>query len=192
MQTITFFIFDIFQQYSYARGGFRGCVLDPPLSYAERKNVEIVKLFIQQFNGGEAYTYGEELHVSALYLEGYQGDLKWEFTSLIHHEMTHVFQWDGEGKAPVGLREGVADYMILKSSFYPPGYAKRGQGERWDQGYDFTARFLEYCDMLRPGFVAELNKMMRYDYSDSYFQVLLGKSVEQFWTDYKAMYPYHS
>ncbi|GFP84617.1 basic secretory protease [Phtheirospermum japonicum] len=143
MQTINFFIWDIFQQYSYA----------------DRKNVETVKLFIQQFDGGEGYMYGEEIH--------------------------------GEGKAPVGLIEGVADYMILKSNYYPRGYAKRGQGDRWDQGYDFTARFLEYCDELKPGFVAELNKMMRYDYSDSFFQVLLGKPVDQLWADYKAKYPYH-
>ncbi|KAL0384270.1 UNVERIFIED_CONTAM: LYR motif-containing protein [Sesamum radiatum] len=134
----------------------------------DRKNVQVVKLFIHQFDGAEAITYGEMINVSAIYLAGYKGNLKWEFTSLLHHEMTHVFQWNGEGHTPVGLVEGIADYMILKSGYYPPGFAKPGQGERWDQGYDFTARFLEYCDGLKPGFVAELNKMMRHNYSEDF------------------------
>ncbi|KAL0334914.1 UNVERIFIED_CONTAM: hypothetical protein Sradi_4703300 [Sesamum radiatum] len=99
MKTINYFIWDILQQYSESN----------------RKNVPVVKLFIHQFDGAEAVTYGEMINVSAIYLAGYQGNLKWEYTSLLHHEMTHVFQWNGEGHTPVGLVEGIADYMILKS-----------------------------------------------------------------------------
>ncbi|KAK4437936.1 Basic secretory protease [Sesamum alatum] len=172
MKTINYFISDILQQYS-----------EP-----DRKNVQVVKLFIHQFDGAEAITYGEMINVSAIYLAGYKGNLKWEFTSLLHHEMTHVFQWNGEGNTPVGLVEGIADYMILKSGYYPPGFAKPGQGERWDQGYDFTARFLEYCDGLKSGFVAGLNKMMRHNYSEEYFVELTGKPVGQLWAEYKALY----
>ncbi|KAF2294614.1 hypothetical protein GH714_013693 [Hevea brasiliensis] len=61
-----------------------------------------------------------------------------------------------------------------------------GKGDRWDQGYDITAKFLEYCNALKNGFVAELNKKMKSAYSDQYFVDLLGKSVDQLWSDYKA------
>ncbi|KAJ0571184.1 hypothetical protein HanHA300_Chr05g0187191 [Helianthus annuus] len=95
---------------------------------------------------------------------------------------------DGEGHAPVGLVEGVADYTILKAGYAPEGFAKPGQGERWDQGYDFTARFLEYCDGIVLGFVAKLNKKMRFDYDVKYFEDLTGKPVDQLWKEYKAKY----
>ncbi|KAL7236515.1 hypothetical protein ACSBR1_019749 [Camellia fascicularis] len=58
-----------------------------------------------------------------------------------------------------------------------------GQGDRWDHGYDVTARFLDYCDSLKNGFVAELNKKIRNGYNADYFVQLLGKTVDQLWSD---------
>ncbi|KAK4848095.1 hypothetical protein QYF36_009242 [Acer negundo] len=74
------------------------------------------------------------------------------------------------GQALGGLIEGIADYM-------PSHWVKAGQGNRWDQGYDITARFLDYCNSLRNGFVAELNKKMKDGCNDSYFVDLLGENV---------------
>ena len=48
--------------------------------------------------------------------------------------------------------------------------------------------FLDYCDGLKNGFVAQLNKQMRTGYSDQFFVQLLGKTVDQLWQDYKAKY----
>ncbi|KAL7597321.1 hypothetical protein Lser_V15G29360 [Lactuca serriola] len=155
---------------------------------ADRKPVPTMSIYIVEFKGAEAITWGDNINVSSVYLEGYEGDLKWEYTSLLHHEITHVFQWNGEGQAPVGLVEGVADYTILKANYYPPGFAEPGSGDRWDQGYDFTARFLEYCDGIVPGFVAKLNKMMRFSFDVKYFEDLTGKPVDQLWQEYKAQY----
>ncbi|MFS7939911.1 hypothetical protein Hanom_Chr05g00457451 [Helianthus anomalus] len=156
---------------------------------SDRNPIDSVNVYIVEFDGAEAIRWGANLiNVSSIYLKGYEGDLKWEFTSLMYHEMTHCFQWDGEGHAPVGLVEGVADYTILKAGYAPEGFAKPGQGERWDQGYDFTARFLEYCDGIVPGFVAKLNKKMRFDYDVKYFEDLTGKPVDQLWKEYKAKY----
>ncbi|KAG6382794.1 hypothetical protein SASPL_157495 [Salvia splendens] len=151
---------------------------DTQKTQSDRKPVKVATVFIRQYDGAEAITYGETVNVSTLYLQGYQGNLKWEYTSLLHHELTHVFQWDGEGQ----------DYMILASNYYPEGFASRGMGQRWDQGYDFTARFLEYCEGLKPGFVAALNKKMRHNFSESFFVELLGKPVAQLWSEYKAKY----
>ncbi|CAN1134509.1 Basic secretory protease (Fragments) [Linum perenne] len=154
---------------------------------ATRKPVQQVSLFIDDMDG-VAYASNGEIHVSARYINGYTGDLRREFTGVMYHEMTHVWQWNGNGRAPGGLIEGIADFVRLKADLAPSHWVGPGKGDRWDQGYDVTARFLDYCEGLRSGFVAELNKKMRYGYNDGFFRELTGKSVDQLWRDYKANY----
>ncbi|GFP92166.1 basic secretory protease [Phtheirospermum japonicum] len=157
-------------------------------SPADRKATQKVSLFVDDM-GGVAYTSGDQIHVSARYIQGYSGDVKREFTGVLYHEMVHVWQWSGNGQpVPGGLIEGIADYVRLKAGYAPSHWVGPGQGDRWDQGYDVTARFLDYCNSLRSGFVAELNKKMRNGYSNNYFVDLLGKTVDQLWKDYKAKY----
>ncbi|ONK81306.1 uncharacterized protein A4U43_C01F27640 [Asparagus officinalis] len=155
---------------------------------SERKSVDHVTLIVNSFNG-VAYTSNDEIHVSSDYIAGYSGDVKGEITGVLYHEMTHVWQWDGQGKAPGGLIEGIADYVRLKANYVPSHWVKPGEGQKWDQGYDVTARFLDYCgSVLSSGFVAQLNAKMRDGYSDDFFMQLLGKGVDQLWSDYKAYY----
>ncbi|KAK6120980.1 hypothetical protein DH2020_045277 [Rehmannia glutinosa] len=154
---------------------------------ADRKTLQRVNLFIDDMDG-VAYATGDQIHVSARYIQGYSGDVKREFTGVLYHEMTHIWQWNGNGQAPGGLIEGIADFVRLKAGYAPSHWVSPGQGDRWDQGYDVTARFLDYCNGLRNGFVAELNKKMRSGYSNNYFVELLGKTVDQLWKDYKAKY----
>ncbi|PWA47068.1 hypothetical protein CTI12_AA502690 [Artemisia annua] len=150
-----------------------------------RKNVARVSVFIDNMDG-VAYASNNEIHVSAKYIQGYGGDVKREITGVLYHEMTHIWQWNGNGQAPGGLIEGIADYVRLKAGYAPSHWVKPGAGNKWDQGYDVTARFLDYCNGLRNGFVAELNKKMRGGYNDGFFVDLLGKTVDQLWADYKA------
>ncbi|KAL6514608.1 hypothetical protein OROGR_020187 [Orobanche gracilis] len=173
MKASTEFIWKIFQQNSTA----------------DRKStVKKVGLFIDAMNG-VAYTSDDKIHVSAGYINNYTGNVKTEFTGVVYHEMTHVWQWNGKVKAPGGLIEGIADYVRLKANYAPSHWVKPGEGNKWDQGYDVTARFLDYCNGLRNGFVAELNKKMRNGYSEDYFADLLGgKMVAQLWKDYKGKY----
>ena len=155
----------------------------------DRKPVENVSLVIENMDGdGVAYTSNDEIHVSADYIGSYSGDVKREITGVLYHEMTHIWQWNGDGQAPKELVEGIADFVRLKANLAPTHWVKPGEGDRWDQGYDVTARFLDYCNCLRNGFIAELNKKMRSGYSDNFFVELLGKTVDQLWTDYKAKY----
>ncbi|XP_007042546.2 PREDICTED: uncharacterized protein LOC18608020 [Theobroma cacao] len=154
---------------------------------ADRKNVEKVTLFIENGNG-VAFAVNNEIHVNANYLGDYSGDVKREFTGVLYHEMTHIWQWNGNSQAPGGLIEGIADFVRLKANYIPSHWVQPGQGNMWDQGYDVTARFLDYCNSLRNGFVAELNTKMRTGYSADYFVELLGKTVDQLWSDYKAKY----
>ncbi|KAL4615719.1 hypothetical protein ACB092_07G146900 [Castanea dentata] len=155
---------------------------------AARKNVPKVSLFIDD-RDGVAFASNNEIHVSARYINGYSGNVKTEITGVLYHESTHIWQWNGNGQStPGGLIEGIADYVRLKAGYAPSHWVKPGQGDRWDQGYDVTARFLDYCNSLRNGFVAELNKKLRNGYSANFFVELLGKNVDQLWKDYKAKY----
>ncbi|XP_055814796.1 uncharacterized protein LOC129884528 [Solanum dulcamara] len=156
-------------------------------SPADRKNVQKVSIFVDDMDG-VAYASNNEIHVSARYIQSYSGNVKREITGVLYHESTHIWQWNGNGRAPGGLIEGIADYVRLKAGYAPSHWVKPGQGDRWDQGYDVTARFLDYCNSLRSGFVAQLNKKMRTGYSNQFFVDLLGKTVDQLWRDYKAKF----
>ena len=70
--------------------------------------------------------------------------------------------------------------MRLKAGYAPSHWVKPGQGDKWDQGYDVTAYFLDYCNGLKSDFVAQLNAKMKDGYSNDFFV--------QIWTDYKNKY----
>ncbi|KAK3420500.1 hypothetical protein EUGRSUZ_G01326 [Eucalyptus grandis] len=96
---------------------------------------------------------------------------QWSFRKILFHEMTHVWQQYGNGKAPRGLVNGIADYMRLRAGLAPKKWAQRGSGLRWDESYAVTAYFLDHCNGLKNGFVAELNSLMEDDYSDEFFSI---------------------
>ncbi|CAN0927013.1 hypothetical protein LINGRAHAP2_LOCUS35652 [Linum grandiflorum] len=161
---------------------------------SDRRTYQQVKLFVNTFNATKvAYTGGgNEIYFSAEYLENYSGGaLRKEFTGVMYREMARVWQWTGggSGQANVGLLDGVANYVRMKADLVAEsGWVKLGGGDRWDQGGDVTARFLEYCDGLRKGFVGDLNGRMKASYSVGYFEELLGKNVEDVWRQYKKKY----
>ncbi|GLJ24735.1 hypothetical protein SUGI_0472860 [Cryptomeria japonica] len=156
-------------------------------SAADRKNVDRVALIVESMDG-VAYTSADEIHLSADYVGNYGGDVKAEIRGVLYHEMTHVWQWNGQGKAPGGLIEGIADYVRLTAGLAPSHWVKPGGGDKWDQGYDVTALFLQYCDSIRSGFVADINAKMASGWDSGFFNDLTGKSVDQLWSDYKAKY----
>lgn len=175
MPTINQFIYQVFQE-------------NRP---EERRDVPVLNVYISEFPG-YAYKNGDNINISASAMYNIyrpRSIAKWAFTSVMYHEMTHVFQWHGNFGAPGGLTEGTADYVMVKSGYYNKDfYTKPGVGTRWDEGYGVTERFLEYCDGLLEGFTAKLNQKMKYKYSDVYWVELLGKPVDQLWREYKAKY----
>ncbi|GLJ48769.1 hypothetical protein SUGI_1028440 [Cryptomeria japonica] len=102
--------------------------------------------------------------------------------------MTHFWQWDGQGKAPRGLIDGIADYVRLTAGLVPPYWNKPGSGDRWDQGDEVTAYFLQYCESVSSGFVANINAKMASGWDLGFFNEVTGKSVDELWSDYKAKY----
>ncbi|XP_077216199.1 uncharacterized protein LOC143850819 [Tasmannia lanceolata] len=154
----------------------------------DRKSVQHVSMIVESFTNTQivAYASNNEIHVSAEAIANDSGDVRTGITGVLYHEMTHIWQWNGDNQAPGGLIEGIADFVRLKAGYVPSHWVKAGEGEKWDQGYDVTARFLDYCNGLRDGFVADLNGKLRTGYSVDFFVELLGKTVDQLWNDYKS------
>jgi len=170
MMSATNFIWKIFQQNNET----------------DRRSVQRVCLFVDDMDG-IAYAINNEIHVGANYIGSITMDIKWDFSGVIYHESTHIWQWNGNNQAPKGLIKGIADFVRLKADYAPPHWVQPGGGDRWDEGYSVTMRFLDYCNGLMDGFVAKLNKKIRDDYSDNFFVELIGKTVDQS-DDYKAYY----
>ncbi|XP_038888599.1 uncharacterized protein LOC120078398 [Benincasa hispida] len=156
---------------------------------ADRKYVQKISLFIDKNFEGVALTTNDEIHLGANYISSYSGDLKREITGVLYHEMTNIWQW-GNSEAPGGLIEGIADYVRLKSGYIPGHWVEPGGGNWWDEGYDVTARFLDYLEGVRSGLVAELNRRLRNGYSADYFRQFLGKPVDELWAEYKTKAKY--
>ncbi|CAN1143288.1 hypothetical protein LINPERPRIM_LOCUS26438 [Linum perenne] len=130
-----------------------------------------------------------EIHVNANFLGSYKGNIRREFVGIVYHQVASIWQWNGGGEAPKGLVSGIAEFVRMNARYGTSEKVRGGDGNRWDEGDGVTCRFLEYCEEVKKGFVMELNRKMRYGYTNAYFVDLLGKSVDQVWKDYKAKYP---
>ncbi|KAF7848305.1 hypothetical protein BT93_L2110 [Corymbia citriodora subsp. variegata] len=159
-------------------------------SISERKDHDQVTLIIYGFHPAHralvSGTLNNTILINANYIQNYPGDARVEFSGILFHEMTHMWQRYGNGKAPCGLINGIADYIRLRAGLAPKEWVQRGSGSCWDEGYAVTAYFLDYCNGIKNGFVAELNRLMKDDYSDEFFPLVLGKTVDEFWIDYKT------
>ncbi|KAH7575331.1 hypothetical protein ACOSP7_005149 [Xanthoceras sorbifolium] len=156
---------------------------------ADRRSYECVTMSVVEFdNNNPSGTSNNKVKVNTKYIYKFNGDVKRAFTGVMYHELTRVWQWKGNGQAPIGLINGIADFVRLRAYYPAQDWVKPGEGSRWDEGYSVTAYFLDYCESLKRGFVANLNKKMKDGYSDNFFEELLGMSVDELWNDYKAMY----
>ncbi|GAB4852866.1 hypothetical protein Ancab_017063 [Ancistrocladus abbreviatus] len=97
--------------------------LDKP---ADRKNIKRVTLLVESIDE-VAHTTGDQIHLSAKCIHYHLGDLRREVTGIICHEITHVWQWNGNGQAPSGLIKGIADYVRMQAGHW----VKPGEGDRW-------------------------------------------------------------
>jgi hypothetical protein len=128
---------------------------------------------------GVAYTTGsdldndhKEIHFSTRYIASISPDRQGtEITGVLVHELVHCFQYNGQGRAPSGLIEGIADWVRLRSRLSPPHW-KRQAGERWDAGYQTTAYFLDYLEV-------------RFGRG-----TVLGRAVEDLWSEYADWLPH--
>ena len=151
--------------------------------------------------GGVAYTIGltlddlhKEIHLSLDYVQGVlsrnSAGVRHELAGVITHEMVHCFQGNGEGRAPGGLIEGIADFVRLKAGLSPPHWnrAPEYRGHKWDEGYQKTAWFLEWLEQKRgAGTVSYMNEILRRQryHEESFWTTIFGMTVDKLWSEYK-------
>lgn len=113
--------------------------------------------------------------------------LRAEILGVLTHELVHCFQYNALGTCPGGLIEGIADWVRLRSDLAPPHW-KREAGDKWDQGYQMTAYFLEYLDRrFGNNLVRRINANLRakvYD-EESFWVDLVGSPVGKLWSEYR-------
>ncbi|KAI6087804.1 BSP-domain-containing protein [Hypoxylon rubiginosum] len=145
---------------------------------------------------GVAYTTGsdldsdhKEIHFSLRYIRSIAASRQTaEITGVVTHELVHCYQWNGKGKAPGGLIEGIADWVRLQCDLAPPHW-KREVAGGWDAGYQHTAYFLQYLEeRFGEGTVCRINNKLRQErYEEKPFWTeLLGRPVEQLFEDYQG------
>lgn len=67
----------------------------------------------------------KEIHLSTKYIERQsESRQEEEIMGVLVHEMVHCWQHSGLGSAPVGLTEGVADWVRLKAGYAPPHWKR--------------------------------------------------------------------
>lgn len=148
---------------------------------------------------GVAYTIGsdldkdhKEIHVSLDYISNVPGARQRnEIQGVLVHEMVHCWQWNGFGTAPVGLTEGVADFVRLKAGLNPPHW-KVERGGDWDAGYQHTAYFLEWIEKkCGDGSVRRVNQALRHKQyvEDTFWVQLFGEKVADLWEEYSKTLP---
>jgi hypothetical protein len=142
-----------------------------------------------------AYTTGrdfdddhKEIHINTKYIAHVpESRQKEEIMGVLVHEMVHAWQHSGFGSAPVGLTEGIADWVRLKAGYAPPHWKRHGDCE-WDAGYERTGYFLEWLEREHgKDVVRRINEGLRgckYD-GDKLWRDCCGKSVKELWEGYK-------
>jgi hypothetical protein len=144
---------------------------------------------------GVAHTMGreidddhKEIHLSTKYIEHVpESRQKEEIMGVLVHEMVHCWQHSGFGSAPVGLTEGVADWVRLKAGYAPPHW-QRHSDCNWDAGYERTGYFLEWLEKEHgPDVVRRINEGLRgckYD-EHKLWHDCCGRNVHDLWNEYK-------
>ncbi|KAI0073945.1 plant basic secretory protein [Panus rudis PR-1116 ss-1] len=177
------------------------------------REVEVINLVLRSMPGGVAHTTGtsiyKEIHFSLEHIQNCADRAEKEIMGVLTHEVVHCFQFNGNGKAPGGLIEGVAgssqsnrphlsltsklillstaDWVRLHAGLAPPHWKAR-PGDRWDAGYDSTAYFLDWMEGkygTANGLVRTINLTLRdREYEDVIFKEHTGKKVSKLWKLY--------
>lgn len=182
------------------RNVLRYLYVSPSTKHFHPPPTRSVTVILRDMGGGVAYTTGsdldddhKEIHLHLGYVAGQQPPRAGaEIDGVLTHELVHCLQWNAHGTAPGGLIEGIADWVRLRCGLAPPHWQRpdaSNVGDKWDQGYQHTAYFLDYLER-RFGIdtVRHVNESLRttprYDEKD-FWTSLVGRPVEQLWGDYK-------
>ncbi|KAL4895934.1 PBSP domain protein [Aspergillus ambiguus] len=163
---------------------------------------DVVTLVLREFDG-VAYTTGgahdKEIDLSLSYVvhSTQYADPAAELRGILTHELVHCYQHTAPpcpekcDYPPGGLIEGIADFVRLKAGLAPPHWTRpqsaKDRPEKWDQGYQHTAYFLEWLEDARVGrgAVGMLNdRLLRVGYREGFWEALAGVDVQRLWEEY--------
>jgi len=139
-----------------------------------------------------AYTAGprksKQIHLSSTYIATLpDARLHDEILGVIRHQMAHALQHDGDSTAPMGLIEGIADWVQLCDGVVHSSW-ESGGGDDSGEGCQYTAYFLEWlCARYGEPMVKDINAYLgKRNYAKSMWRELFGVPVEVLWTEYKT------
>ncbi|KAJ6486093.1 hypothetical protein C8R47DRAFT_1129000 [Mycena vitilis] len=154
-------------------------------------NVESILLVLRPMDG-VAYTFGshteKEIHFSLDHIVNNASRARHEILGVLTHEVVHCYQYNGNGTAPGGLIEGIADFVRLHADLGPPHWKRApAPTDKWDAGYQTTAYFLDWIEERQgKGAIRALNDTLKdANYDEGVFVVLAGEPVRELWRRYK-------
>ncbi|XP_073157963.1 uncharacterized protein [Henckelia pumila] len=137
------------------------------------------------------------LKVSPSILEG--SDFRHDMLLAVQQGVARVWLWDGKGESPKDLINGIVEYITsnlggfgrLPEEASPPeeGFSSAACWKRQDPRA--VAGFLKHCERRRPGFIARLNRGMKYGWHDDMFGVALGMPVLDLCTSFHESLMYN-
>jgi len=116
-----------------------------------------------------------------------------EIKGVLYHEVTHGYQFSPQGAGQYkqgddffGFIEGMADYVRYVSGYLTT--ADRAAGGHWNDGYKTSGFFMDWLHSKDQNFLNNLNKSAKTINPWSWekaTQQLIGKSVQELWSEYQ-------
>lgn len=107
--------------------------------------------------------------------------------------MARVWLWDGEGRAPARLIDGVVEYVAEVAGYKRKGVSGAGEwspecdGVWWkDEDPRTVPRFLHYCEAHKEGIIRRLNQAMRDTWHDRMLDDVLEMPAKKLCAFYNA------
>lgn len=154
-----------------------------------RKHIHTVVLSIDNNHKESAVYEDNEIHINSEYIADLVEE---EIRGLVYRKTGRLWLWNGGRKAPLGLLEGMAEYITLAAGFNvsDPSVLMNqlnNSEQRWDAGRMVTGMYLQYCEGIKTGFVAALNALMEEEWKEDFINELLGKSATMVWSEFKKI-----
>ncbi len=158
----------------------------------EFRRITKIEITIKPFDGVANASPGRDtINFSSDYIKSFAGRsnaaaIKQEMLGVMVHEINHLYQnfWADRNKY-TPLSEGVCDAIRAKAGHYPPG--RKQKGGNYLGSYTTTGYFLLYLNEKYPDFIYKFNKAAP-TWNDNFWQLTLGKSVDQLWNEYQASF----
>lgn len=136
------------------------------------------------------------LNISPSILEG--TDFRRAMFLAVQQGVARVWLWDGQGQSPKYLINGIVEYITSNLDGFgklPPSVEEAAPPQKgfssvacWkSQDPIAVAEFLKHCERRQPGFIARLNRGMKYSWHDDMFGVALGMPVQDLCTSFESL-----